>query len=124
MISVTTTSTRPRFYRCLASIPVLAALSLGVFAATGFPAEPPRPNILFVFTDDQPQICMGAMGNPLIDTPNMDAFYRLRGTHIDASLEEASREHGSMDAYIRDGLSLTDDEIEGLRDQLLVSPSS
>lgn len=31
-----------------------------------------RPNILFVFTDDQPQNCMGCMGNKDIQTPNMD----------------------------------------------------
>jgi arylsulfatase A-like enzyme len=35
-------------------------------------AESNRPNILFIFTDDQPQMCMGAMGNELIRTPNMD----------------------------------------------------
>jgi hypothetical protein len=29
-----------------------------------------------------------------------------------------------MQAYIREGLGLTDDEIKELRDQLLVSPSS
>ena len=31
-----------------------------------------RPNILFIFTDDQPQACMGSMGNKHIQTPNMD----------------------------------------------------
>jgi len=35
-------------------------------------AESQRPNILFIFTDDQPRICMGAMGNRHIQTPNMD----------------------------------------------------
>jgi arylsulfatase A-like enzyme len=46
-------------------------------AATGvctgaLAAEAQRPNILFIFTDDQPQICMGCMGNEHIQTPNMD----------------------------------------------------
>ena len=31
-----------------------------------------RPNIIFMFTDDQPQICAGFMGNPHIRTPNVD----------------------------------------------------
>ena len=31
-----------------------------------------RPNILFIFTDDQPQSCMGCMGNEHIQTPNLD----------------------------------------------------
>ncbi len=35
-------------------------------------AEAEKPNILFIFTDDQPQICMGCMGNEHIQTPNMD----------------------------------------------------
>lgn len=35
-------------------------------------AEAERPNILFIFTDDQPQSCMGCMGNEHIQTPNMD----------------------------------------------------
>jgi len=59
-----------------------------------------------------------------IDTTNMEAFYRLQGACIHAYLEEAIEKHGSMQAYIRVGLALTDDEIKELRDQLLVSPSS
>lgn len=43
-------------------------------------AETQRPNILFIFTDDQPQICMGCMGNKHIQTPNMDRLAaKLRG---------------------------------------------
>jgi protein-tyrosine phosphatase len=57
-----------------------------------------------------------------VDTTNMEAFYRLQDAYIDASLEEAVQQHGSMDAYVREGLGLTEAEIEALRDQLLVSP--
>ncbi|MBM4155938.1 MAG: DUF4976 domain-containing protein [Lentisphaerae bacterium] len=32
----------------------------------------PRPNLVFFFTDDQPQSAMGCMGNPHLKTPNMD----------------------------------------------------
>ena len=38
-----------------------------------------RPNILFMFTDDQPQNCLGIMGNENIQTPNLDRLAR-RGT--------------------------------------------
>jgi len=41
-------------------------------SSTGAGAEVGNPNILFIFTDDQPQICMGCMGNEHIRTPNMD----------------------------------------------------
>ncbi|QDU88935.1 Arylsulfatase [Pirellulimonas nuda] len=43
------------------------------------PNENVRPNILFMFTDDQPQNCLGAMGNDAIQTPHLDALAR-RGT--------------------------------------------
>lgn len=35
-------------------------------------AEDRRPNIVFMFTDDQPQSCLGFIGNEHIQTPNMD----------------------------------------------------
>src|SRR5210317_1394305 len=45
---------------------------LCVLAAPTMAEDAPRPNILFLFTDDQPQICMGCMGNEHIQTPNLD----------------------------------------------------
>ena len=36
------------------------------------PAEDRRPNIVFMFTDDQPQNCLSIMGNKHIQTPNLD----------------------------------------------------
>ena len=35
-----------------------------------------RPNILFILTDDQSQIDMGAYGNTVLETPNMDRLAR------------------------------------------------
>ncbi|MBN1351908.1 sulfatase-like hydrolase/transferase [candidate division KSB1 bacterium] len=45
--------------------------------ATGDPAEPPAPtasksNILFIMTDQQRFDCLGANGNSIIRTPNLD----------------------------------------------------
>jgi uncharacterized sulfatase len=37
---------------------------------------PPRPNIVFLFTDDQAQWAMGAYGNADIKTPNLDRLAR------------------------------------------------
>jgi len=54
-----------------------------------------------------------------VDTTNMDAFYILQGAYIDAALEQAIEDHGSMEAYIRDGLGITDIEIDLLRSELL-----
>ena len=41
-----------------------------------------RPNILFLFTDDQPQTCLGAAGNKEIRTPHLDQLAR-RGTFFE-----------------------------------------
>jgi len=54
-----------------------------------------------------------------IDMTNVEAFYILEGSYIDGTLEQAVQEYGSMEAYIREGLGLTEDEINQLRDQLL-----
>jgi len=54
------------------AIAAAALLVVATTSAAALAAESQRPNILFVFTDDQPQICMGCMGNKLIQTPNMD----------------------------------------------------
>ena len=54
-----------------------------------------------------------------VDTTNMDAFYILQGAYVDAALEQAVEDYGSMEAYIRDGLGISDEEIEQLRSQLL-----
>ena len=57
-----------------------------------------------------------------VDTTNMDAFYILQGAYIDATLEQAVADYGSMEAYVRDGLGITDEEVEQLRSQLLEKP--
>lgn len=55
--------------RLLASILFIACWTV---VAGDAEAGPNRPNVLFFLTDDQPQVCLGAMGNSRIRTPNMD----------------------------------------------------
>ena len=54
-----------------------------------------------------------------VDMTNVEAFYVLEGSYIDGALDEAVEQYGSMDEYVRDGLGLTDQEIETLKQQLL-----
>jgi protein-tyrosine phosphatase len=54
-----------------------------------------------------------------VDTTNMEAFYILDGSYIDAALEQAVEDYGSMEAYIREGLGISDVEVERLRSELL-----
>lgn len=53
----------------LIAVVILVLGNRGPCSAVG---DEPRPNLLFIFTDDQPQICMGCMGNQHIQTPNLD----------------------------------------------------
>ncbi len=50
---------------------------------------------------------------------NVEAFYILEASYIDRSVEQAVEDYGSMAAYIRDGLGITDELVEPLRSQLL-----
>jgi len=54
-----------------------------------------------------------------VDMTNINAFYILQPSYIDASLDEAVKEFGSMDNYIREGLGVDDELIEKLRSELL-----
>lgn len=55
-----------------------------------------------------------------VDMTNINAFYILEADYIDASLDEAVKRYGSMEAYIREGLGITDNELLSLRKELLV----
>lgn len=62
-------------------LPLLLIL-VGVFPRSAQAADPPpRPNILFVFTDDQRWDTIGALGNPEIQTPRLDQLVR-EGFHF------------------------------------------
>lgn len=54
-----------------------------------------------------------------VDTTNMDAFFRLKASYIDAALDEAVTRFGSMEAYILQGLELDERDLAALRQQLL-----
>ena len=55
-----------------AAVPVVCCVILSLRVHAAEPATAPRPNILFIMTDDQGYWDTGATGNPHIDTPNMD----------------------------------------------------
>jgi len=59
----------------------LALLTLLAIAPAAQAAEPRRPNILLVVSDDQRWDTIGALGNPEIETPNLDRLVQ-RGFHF------------------------------------------
>lgn len=54
-----------------------------------------------------------------VDMSNVEAFYILDAAYIDGALKAAEEQYGSMDAYIREGLGLSEAEISKLRSELL-----
>lgn len=54
-----------------------------------------------------------------VDTTNMVAFYILQGDYIDGTLEVILQEYGSMENYLQQGLGLSNEELDVLRQQLL-----
>jgi protein-tyrosine phosphatase len=54
-----------------------------------------------------------------VDMANVEAFFVLDGSYIDGALEQAVADYGSVEGYVREGLGLSDEEIERLRSELL-----
>ncbi len=54
-----------------------------------------------------------------VDTTNMVAFYILQSDYIDGTLEVILQEYGSMENYLQQGLGLSSEELDVLRQQLL-----
>ena len=70
---------------------VLLAITLSHVAMSphAFSAERKRPNILFILTDDQAPFSIGAYGNNVCKTPNLDAL-AARGMRIDQAYHMGS----------------------------------
>ncbi len=62
----------------------LLQLGAGAAISAACPAPVRRPNILFLFTDDQRADTIGALGNPHIRTPNLDGIVRSGFTFSNA----------------------------------------
>ena len=51
-------------------------LCLALLSAAAVGASPPRPNVVFLYADDQAAWTIGALGNNQARTPNIDRLYR------------------------------------------------
>ena len=54
-----------------------------------------------------------------VDMTNVEAFFVLEDFYIGGTLDQALEDHGSLEAFIREGLGISDDEIARLRAELL-----
>ena len=104
---------------CVTRAIVLWAILIGM-PLTGVGESPPqRPNILFIMTDQQPVQGVGAYGNPLVKTPNIDRLaregMRFDGMHVAAYPCTPSRacfwtgQYSHHNGVIDNGMMLTED---------------
>ena len=68
----TTSGSLPLFFNML-TLPRILLIGLSLIAPVVLHAEaPPPPNVILIMTDDQGFGDYGVMGNPVLDTPNLD----------------------------------------------------
>ena len=54
-----------------------------------------------------------------VDMTNIEAFYLLEGKYIDATRDEVLKQYGSINDYMKNGLGLSDREVQALAQRLL-----
>jgi protein-tyrosine phosphatase len=122
---------RPLVFHCSHGVHRTGTAAAIVLSALGVPWETVRKDYLLSneYRKEEvakrlEQLCEQAAKNQgippeQVDMTNINAFYVLQPTYIDASLDEAVKQYGSMENYIRDGLRIEDALIEKLRNELL-----
>ena len=122
---------RPLVFHCSHGVHRTGTGAAILLSALGVPWETVREDYLLsnTYRRDEVQKRLGQLrgmaaqkqGIPpeQVDMSNMEAFLIQGGSYIDASYDEMVIAYGSVDAFIRDGLGLSDQEINRLRDELL-----
>jgi protein-tyrosine phosphatase len=124
-------SNRPMVYHCSHGVHRTGTATAILLSALGVPWETVRDDYLLSnkYRKEEVdrrinQLRLLAADTFLVEPENVDitnikAFYVLEPSYIDASLDEAVKQYGSMENYIREGLGITDKELASLREQLL-----
>ena len=122
---------RPVAFHCSAGIHRTGTAAAILLSALGVPWETIRDDYLLtnVVSKDETDKALfnlrakaasarGIAPND-VDMTNVEAFFILEAAYIDSALATAEQQYGSMDAYIREGLGITDAEISSLKSALL-----
>ena len=85
-----------RYYKTLVVfLLVINCVEPSIAQQAGSKGNHDRPNIIFLLTDDQRADALGVMGNPIIQTPHLDAMaeagYLFRNAYVTTSICAVSR---------------------------------
>lgn len=59
-----------------------------------------------------------------VSPSQLEALLTVRRGYLQAAFDQVEKKYGSFDSYLRDGLGLTDEELEALRNRYLVGAAS
>ncbi|MEU7655148.1 tyrosine-protein phosphatase [Micromonospora taraxaci] len=113
----------PLVYHCSAGKDRTGWLTVILLTALGVDEAAIRADYLRnnEMTDSLRAVIVEAMRRrqPELDVDAVLPVLEVRAEYLDAGYDEVRRVHGSFDAYLRDGLGLTDGDVRALRAQLL-----
>lgn len=122
---------QPLAYHCSHGIHRTGTATAIILSAVGVPWETVRKDYLLSNearadviekrTEQLRQLAANYFNIPPeeVDMTNINAFYILKGAYIDGTLSVVETEYGGWDAYLTNGLGLSQKEIEQLRKILL-----
>jgi protein-tyrosine phosphatase len=122
---------RPLVFHCSHGVHRTGTGAAILLSALGVPWEAVREDYLLsnTFRHDEVHKRLGQLRKTAaakkdippeqVDMNNMEAFLVQHGSYIDASYDEMVAEYGSVGGYIREGLGLSDQDVQRLRDDLL-----
>ncbi|MEU7946894.1 tyrosine-protein phosphatase [Micromonospora taraxaci] len=113
----------PLVYHCSAGKDRTGWLTVILLTALGVDEAAIRADYLRnnEMTDSLRAVIVEAMRRrqPELDVDAVLPVLEVRAEYLDAGYDEVRRVHGSFDAYLRDGLGLTDGDVRAVRAQLL-----
>ncbi|MFI6329603.1 tyrosine-protein phosphatase [Micromonospora chersina] len=113
----------PLLFHCSAGKDRTGWLSVVLLTALGVEEPAIRADYLRhnELTESLREVLLAAMTRrrPDLDPAVARPLLEVRPEYLDAAYEEVRRVHGSFDAYLRDGLGITDETLAGLRANLL-----